>query len=59
MGQRLILIFFNAAVLSFLFQKVKFILERVTKAQKGRRSTDNSFFNLGARWGWVVKNYNR
>jgi hypothetical protein len=39
MGQRLILILLNAAVLSILFQKVKFILETAMKAQKGRRST--------------------
>jgi len=39
MGERLILILLNTAVLSFLFQKVKFILERAMKAQMGRRST--------------------
>jgi hypothetical protein len=43
MGQRLILILLNAAVLQFLFQKVKFTLEKAMKAQKGRRSTARSF----------------
>jgi hypothetical protein len=28
---------------------INFALEQVVKAQKG-----SSFFNLGARWGWVV-----
>jgi len=33
--------------------KVKFTLEKSTKAQRGRRGIAQ-FFNLGARWGWVV-----
>ena len=33
--------------------KVKLTLEQATKAQKGSRGI-YSFFNLGARWGWVV-----
>ena len=34
--------------------KVKFALELAMKAQKGIRDYLYSFFNLGARWGWVV-----
>ena len=30
--------------------KVKFNLERVTKAQRGSRDTTLFFFNLGTRW---------
>ena len=33
--------------------KVKFTLEQATKAQSGSRGIA-LFFNLGARWGWVV-----
>ena len=29
-------------------------LEQAMKAQRGNRSMSYSFFNLGARWGWVV-----
>jgi hypothetical protein len=35
-------------------KKVKFILELATKAQTWSRCKLYSFFNLGARWGWVV-----
>jgi hypothetical protein len=35
--------------------KVKFVLEHAMKAQRGSRVYLYSFFNLGARWGWVVK----
>ena len=34
--------------------KVKFTLEQATKAQRGSRVILYSFFNLDARWGWVV-----
>jgi hypothetical protein len=35
--------------------KVKFTPEQATKAQRGNRGIAHySFFNLGARWGWVV-----
>jgi hypothetical protein len=34
--------------------KVKFALQQVTKAQRGVEVQLYSFFNLGARWGWVV-----
>jgi hypothetical protein len=35
--------------------KVKFTVEQATKAQKGSRCIAlNTFFNIGARWGWVV-----
>ena len=33
---------------------VKVTLEQATKAQRGSKGTALSFFNLGARWGWVV-----
>jgi hypothetical protein len=33
---------------------VKFTLEEAMKAQRGRRIIALLFFNLGARWGWVV-----
>jgi len=35
--------------------KVKFTLEQAMKAQHGRISIPLSFFNLEARWVWVVK----
>jgi hypothetical protein len=35
-------------------EKVKSILEQAMEAQKGSRGVVYSFFNLGARWGWVV-----
>jgi hypothetical protein len=34
--------------------KVKFTLEQAMKAQRGLEVWLYSFFNLGARWGWVV-----
>jgi len=34
--------------------KVKFTLEQATKVQRRSRGILYSFFNLGARWGWVV-----
>ena len=34
--------------------KAKFTLEQAMKAQSGSRDITYSFFNLGARWGWVV-----
>ena len=35
--------------------KVKFTLEQSLKAQKGKKIIILLFFNLGARWLWVVK----
>jgi hypothetical protein len=35
-------------------KKVKVSLEQVMKAQRGSRGIALLFFNLGARWGWVV-----
>jgi hypothetical protein len=35
-------------------RKVKFTLEQAMKAQRGSRGIAYSFFNLGARWEWVV-----
>ena len=34
--------------------KGKFTLEQATKAQRGVEVQLYSFFNLAARWGWVV-----
>jgi hypothetical protein len=34
--------------------KAKFSLEQATKAHSGNRDIALPFFNLGARWGWVV-----
>jgi hypothetical protein len=34
--------------------KEKFTLEQTTKAQRRSRCIALLFFNLGARWGWVV-----
>jgi len=34
--------------------KVTFTLVHATKAQRGSRLQLYCFFNLGARWGWVV-----
>jgi hypothetical protein len=34
--------------------KVKVTLEQATKAQRGVEVQLYSFFNIGARWGWVV-----
>jgi hypothetical protein len=34
--------------------KVKFTIEHAMKTQKRSRTLTYSFFNLGARWGWVV-----
>jgi hypothetical protein len=34
--------------------KIKFNLEQATKAQRGSSGVDLLFFNLGAKWGWVV-----
>jgi len=34
--------------------KVKFTLEQAMKAYRGGEVYLYSFFNLGARWGWVV-----
>jgi catalase len=34
--------------------KVKFSLEQAMNAQRGSRGIALLFFNLGARWGWVV-----
>jgi catalase len=34
--------------------KVNFTLEQAMKAQRGSRGIALLFFNLGARWGWVV-----
>jgi len=34
--------------------KVKFTLQQATKAHMGSRGLALLFFNLGARWGWVV-----
>jgi hypothetical protein len=33
---------------------LKFTIEQVTKAQRWSRGIALLFFNLGARWGWVV-----
>jgi hypothetical protein len=33
--------------------KVKFTIEQATRTQRGCRVLIYSFFNLGARWGWV------
>jgi hypothetical protein len=35
-------------------KKVKFTLEQAMKAQRGIAVYLYSFFNLGARWRWVV-----
>ena len=35
--------------------KFNFTLEQNTKAQRGSKCRLYSFFNLGARWGWVFK----
>ena len=37
-----------------MYIKVKFTLEEATKAQRGSNVILYSFFNLGARRGWVV-----
>ena len=34
--------------------QVKFTLEQATKAERGSRCILYFFFNLSARWGWVV-----
>ena len=34
---------------------LKFTLEQATKAQRGIRVWLYSFFNLGAKWRWLVK----
>ena len=34
--------------------KLKLNLEQATKAQRGSTGIALLFFNLGARWGWVV-----
>jgi hypothetical protein len=34
--------------------KLKFTLGQATEAQRGSRGVTVLFFNLAARWGWVV-----
>ena len=41
-------------MLRLLLMKVNFTPEQATKSQKGGRGKHYSFFNLGARWGWMV-----
>jgi hypothetical protein len=35
-------------------QRIKFTLQHDIKTQRGRTGSISIFFNLGARWGWVV-----
>jgi hypothetical protein len=44
----------KVTVITTVKLKVKFALEKAMKTQREAEAYLYSFFNLGARWGWMV-----